>query len=360
MVGSVLMQRMIEENDFDMIDAPIFFTTSQAGQQGPDVGRDTPPLIDANDIDELLKMDVIVTCQGGDYTGAIHGKLRSAGWQGYWIDAASSLRMADDASIILDPVNRNVIEQGLADGQKDFIGGNCTVSLMMMALGGLFKAEQVEWISAMTYQAISGGGAQQMREMLDQMGHLNTSVSELLTDPRSSILEIDRSAVATMRADTLPTGNIGYPLAGNLLPWIDKDMGDGTSREEWKGGAETNKILGRSDNPIPIESLCVRIGTMRCHSQAFTIKLKQDMPLDEVESVLDNDNDWVKLIPNSRESSLSELTPASVTGTLDIPVGRVRKLGLGEGYVSAFTVGDQLLWGAAEPLRRMVRILAEG
>ena len=359
MVGSVLMQRMIEERDFDIIDAPVFFTTSQAGQPGPDIGRDTPALIDATDIDELSKLDVIVTCQGGDYTSSVHSALRTAGWQGYWIDAASTLRMADHASIILDPVNRSVIDQGLASGQKDFIGGNCTVSLMMMALGGLLKTNQVEWITAMTYQAISGGGAQQMREMLTQMGQLNTSVADLLADPRSSILDIDRAAMATMRSNELATAEIGYPLAGNLLPWIDKDLDNGTSREEWKGSAETNKILGLESAPIPIESICVRIGTMRCHSQAFTIKLKKDIPIDEVNELLANDNDWVRLIPNERDASLSELTPARVTGTLDIPIGRVRNLHMGDDYLSAFTVGDQLLWGAAEPLRRMLRILAE-
>ncbi|MFT5113323.1 MAG: aspartate-semialdehyde dehydrogenase [Parasphingorhabdus sp.] len=359
MVGSVLMQRMIDENDFDLIDAPIFFTTSQSGQAGPDIGRDTPLLIDATNIDELLTLDAIVTCQGGDYTSAVHRELRSKGWQGYWIDAASTLRMADSATIILDPVNRDVINQGLAAGQKDFIGGNCTVSLMMMALGGLLKTGKVEWITAMTYQAISGGGAQQMREMLAQMGHLNASVADLLANPRSSILDIDRAAMAAMRSSEIPTSEIGYPLAGNLLPWIDKDLDNGSSREEWKGSAETNKILGLTNSPIPIESICVRIGTMRCHSQAFTIKLKENIPQDEVDELLANDNDWVKLIPNERNASLDHLTPARVTGTLDIPIGRVRKLHMGDEYLSAFTVGDQLLWGAAEPLRRMLRILAE-
>ncbi len=359
MVGSVLMQRMRAENDFDLIEEPRFFTTSQAGRPGPDIGRPVPSLTDAGDLDALARMDAIVTCQGGDYTGEVHDRLRASGWCGYWIDAASTLRMSDDAIIILDPVNRRVIDAGLDAGKRDYIGGNCTVSLMMMALGGLFQADQVEWISAMTYQAISGGGARQMRELLEQMGMMHESVSAMLADPASSILDIDAATAAVMRAEDLPRSEIGYALAGNLLPWIDRDLGGGVSREEWKGGAETNRILGRSDSPIPVESICVRVGTMRCHSQAFTIKLRDDLPLDEIESMLAAHNEWVRVVPNSRDAALTQLTPARVTGTMDVPVGRLRKLALGPGYLSAFTVGDQLLWGAAEPLRRMLRILAE-
>jgi aspartate-semialdehyde dehydrogenase len=359
MVGSVLMQRMMAEGDFDMIDEPRFFSTSQVGRAGPDVGRDTKPLADATDIDTLATMDVVVSCQGGDYTGDVHGRLRSAGWDGYWIDAASTLRMSNDAVIILDPVNGRIIEQGLTEGKKDYIGGNCTVSLMMMALGGLFEADRIEWLTAMTYQAISGGGARQMRELLDQMGDLNAAVADLLADPSSSILDIDAASTVAMRSADLPREEIGYALAGSLLPWIDRDLGDGSSREEWKGAAETNKILGHAAHPIPVESVCVRVGTMRCHSQAFTIKLRDDLPLDEIEDLLATHNQWVKVVSNDREATLSELTPARVTGTMDIPIGRLRKLRLGPGYLSAFTVGDQLLWGAAEPLRRMLRILAQ-
>ena len=359
MVGSVLMQRMQAEKDFDLIDEPVFFTTSQAGQPGPDIGRDVPLLVDATDITTLGTMDAIISCQGGDYTSSVHGELRKAGWNGYWIDAASTLRMQDDAIIILDPVNQAVIDAGLAAGKKDFVGGNCTVSLMMLALGGLFAADQVEWITAMTYQAISGAGAKQMRETLNQMGALRDATASLLDDPRSSILDIETTAATTMRGDSYPTDTIGYPLAGSLLPWIDKDLGNGVSREEWKGGAETNKILGRSEAPIPVESVCVRVDSMRCHSQAFTIKLRDDLPIDEVEDRIRAHNDWVMLVPNEREASLADLTPARVTGTLDIAIGRLRKLNLGSGYLSAFTVGDQLLWGAAEPLRRMLRILSE-
>ena len=358
MVGSVLMQRMLEENDFDLITEPVFFTTSQTGQSGPDIGRDTPPLADAYDVEILSTLDAIVSCQGGDYTFDVHSKLRQQGWNGYWIDAASSLRMKSSSTIILDPVNLKVIEQGLSNGQLDFIGGNCTVSLMMMALGGLFAADQIEWISAMTYQAISGSGAQAMRETLNQMATLSDACADLLTDPRSSILKIDNLAAQTMRSKDTPQSVIGYPLAGSLLPWIDKDLGDGMSREEWKGGAETNKILGNTtENTIPVESLCVRIDSMRCHSQAFTIKLKDDLPIDEVEQMIAGHNEWVNLVPNEREASLINLTPTKVTGTMDIAIGRMRKLSMGPGYLSAFTVGDQLLWGAAEPLRRMLRIL---
>ena len=357
MVGSVLLQRMMEEDDFSIINEPVFFTTSQAGQKGPDIGRDVENLVDATDIHQLNTMDAIVTCQGGDYTNEIHTELRKQGWNGYWIDAASTLRMADNATIILDPVNMPVIEKGLANGQRDFIGGNCTVSLMLMALDGLLNADLVEWMSVMTYQAISGGGARQMRELLQQMGTLHHATSDLLADANSSIIDIDRKVISTMRSNELPQNEIGYALAGNLLPWIDKDLDNGSSREEWKGSVETNKILGRTSAPLPIESVCVRVGTMRCHSQAFTIKMTQDVPLDEIESMLDEANEWVTLIANDREASLQGLTPARATGTLDIPIGRVRKLHMGNDYISAFTVGDQLLWGAAEPLRRMLRIL---
>ena len=357
MVGSVLLQRMIAEDDFSLIDQAVFYTTSQAGQPGPDIGREIQPLQDAYDLDSLGNMEVIITCQGGDYTTETHTKLRQQGWDGYWIDAASTLRMSADSTIILDPVNLAVIERGLANGQKDFIGGNCTVSLMMMALGGLLNADLVEWISVVTYQAISGGGARQMRELIAQMGVVNQSAHDLLADPTSSILDIDQAVINTIRSPQLPTTAIGGPLAGNLLPWIDQDLPDGISREEWKGAVETNKILARETQPIPIESICIRVGTMRCHSQAFTIKLNRDLPLDEIEQTLEQGNDWVSLIENNRTASLTQLTPASVSGTLNIPVGRVRKLNLGAHYISAFTVGDQLLWGAAEPLRRMLRIV---
>lgn len=364
MVGSVLLQRMIEEDDFALIDQPVFYTTSQTGQPGPDIGREIQPLHEAFDLQSLAKLDVIVSCQGGDYTSAVHAKLRQQGWSGYWIDAASSLRMSADSTIILDPVNMPIIEQGLANGQKDFIGGNCTVSLMMMALDGLLNADSlnadlVEWISVATYQAISGGGARQMRELVEQMGVVNHAASDLLKNPASSILDIDKAVIDTLRSDRLPTDEIGVPLAGNLLPWIDSDLDSGTSREEWKGSVEINKILGREARPIPVESTCIRIGTMRCHGQSFTIKLKKDLPLDEIEQILAQGNDWVSVIENTRVSSLAKLTPAYVSGTLTIPVGRVRKLNLGAQYISAFTVGDQLLWGAAEPLRRMLRILAQ-
>lgn len=359
MVGSVLMQRMREENDFAAIAEPVFFTTSNVGGKAPDIGRDTPALKDAKDIAELKTMDVIVTCQGGDYTNTVYPPLRAAGWSGYWVDAASALRMEDNAIIILDPVNKAVIEQGLARGVKDYVGGNCTVSLMLMALGGLFQNDLVEWTTSMTYQAASGAGAQNMRELLSGMGAINAQVSGLLADPASAILDIDRRVSDFLRSDAFPSQNFGVPLAGSLIPWIDKDLGNGQSKEEWKGGAETNKILGRSANPVPVDGLCVRVGAMRCHSQALTIKLKRDVPLDEIESMLAAANPWAKVVPNTREASMAELTPAAVTGTLSTPVGRLRKMAMGGEYLSAFTVGDQLLWGAAEPLRRMLRILIE-
>ena len=356
MVGSVLMERMRAERDFDAIE-PVFFSTSQAGGAAPDVGRGPGVLHDANDLAALAACDVILTCQGGDYTSAVHPKLRAAGWRGYWIDAASALRMKDDAVIILDPVNRDVIDAALKAGVRDFIGGNCTVSLMLMALGGLLREDLVEWISSMTYQAASGAGAPNMRELLAQMGAAHASAAGLLGDPASAILDIDRAVTECLRGDALPTSQFGAPLAGSLIPWIDKDLGHGQSREEWKGSAETNKILGRSTNPIPVEGLCVRIGAMRCHSQAMTIKLRRDLPLPEIERLIAGGNDWVRLVPNTREASIRELSPARVSGTLAIPIGRVRKLAMGGEFISAFTVGDQLLWGAAEPLRRMLRML---
>jgi aspartate-semialdehyde dehydrogenase len=358
MVGSVLVDRMREEGDFALIE-PVFFSTSQAGGRGPDIGREVEPVRDAHDLAALEGCDLLISCQGGDYTSATHPRLRADGWNGHWIDAASTLRMKDEAIIILDPVNRDVIDRGLAAGTCDWIGGNCTVSLMLMALGGLFRAGLVEWATSMTYQAASGAGAQNMRELLAQMGSLHAAAAPLLADPASAILDIDRDVTAALRADALPRQHFGHPLAGSLLPWIDKDLGNGTSREEWKGGAEGNKILGRSHEPVPIDGLCVRIGAMRSHSQALTIKLTRDLPLGEVESLIAGANDWVEVVPNEREASLARLTPAAVTGTLAVPVGRLRKLSMGGEYLSAFTVGDQLLWGAAEPLRRMLRILLE-
>lgn len=356
MVGSVLMQRMLEENDFAQIE-PQFFTTSQIGAAAPNVGKDSPALKDANNIADLSKMDVILTCQGGDYTAEIFPQLRKAGWQGHWIDAASTLRMEDDAVIILDPVNMHVIKDAFHKGGRNWVGGNCTVSLMLMALNGLFKADLIEWVTSMTYQAASGAGAQNMRELLNQMGEAHFAASKLLADPASAILDIDRTIAGTLRDEKFPTANFGVPLAGSLIPWIDKDLGNGQSKEEWKGGAETNKILGRSEMPIPIDGLCVRIGAMRCHSQAMTIKLKKNVPLDEISQMLAEANQWAKVIPNEREASMRALTPAAVTGQLNTPVGRLRKLNMGNDYLSAFTVGDQLLWGAAEPLRRMLHIL---
>lgn len=354
MVGSVLMQRMQEENDFAGIE-PVFFSTSQAGGAAP-MGAGT--LKSADDINELKKLDVIVTCQGGDYTKAVHPELRKAGWKGYWIDAASTLRMEKDAVIILDPVNRNVIDKALKNGQKDFIGGNCTVSLMLMALGGLFRNNLVEWMTSMTYQAASGAGAPNMRELLSQMGALYGTVDQELADPASAILEIDKKVTAALRDGSLPTKEFGFPLAGSLLPWIDREVEDGQSREEWKGLVETNKILG-TEKPIPIDGICVRVSAMRCHSQALTIKLTKDVPIADIEAMIANDNEWAELVPNTKADSLAKLTPAAVSGTLKTPVGRVRKMKMGPEYLSAFTCGDQLLWGAAEPLRRMVRILSE-
>jgi len=358
MVGSVLMQRMSAERDFDLIE-PVFFTTSQIGGKAPDVGRDVAPLKDAKNIAELTAMDAIISCQGGDYTTEVFPKLRAAGWQGHWIDAASTLRMDKDCVIILDPVNLDVIREALAQGKKNFIGGNCTVSLMLMALGGLFKADLVEWVTSMTYQAASGAGAQNMRELLQQMGEAHRVAKTLLEDPASAILDIDREVAGILRDEKFPTANFGVPLAGSLIPWIDKDLGNGQSREEWKGKAETNKILGREANPVPVDGLCVRIGAMRCHSQALTIKLKRDVPIDEIEAMLASANEWVKVVPNQREQTIRELTPAAVTGSLGVPIGRLRKMDMGGEYLSAFTVGDQLLWGAAEPLRRMLRILLD-
>ncbi|NTV10193.1 MAG: aspartate-semialdehyde dehydrogenase [Zoogloea sp.] len=357
MVGSVLMQRMREENDFANID-PVFFTTSNVGGAAPDVGRGASSLKDAKSIDELKAMDVIITCQGGDYTTEIHPKLRAAGWSGYWIDAASTLRMEEGAVIVLDPVNLDRIRASIAKGGKDYIGGNCTNSILLMGVGGLFKAGLVEWVSSMTYQAASGAGAQNMRELLNQMGRLNASVSDLLADPASAILDIDRKVAETMRSEDFPTQNFGAPLAGSLIPWIDKQLDNGQSKEEWKGQAEVNKILGTSDT-IPVDGLCVRIGAMRCHSLALTLKLKEDLPLSQIEELIRGTNQWVKFVPNERPISMQELTPTAVTGKLDIAVGRVRKLNMGPQYLSAFVCGDQLLWGAAEPLRRMLRILLE-
>ena len=363
MVGSVLIERMRAERDFDLIE-PTFFSTSQAGGKGPDIGRSVAPVADARDLKALAANEVLISCQGSDYTTEIYPKLRAAGWNGYWIDAAKTLRMNDDAVIVLDPVNLKVIQSALGKGIKNYIGGNCTVSCMLMGLHGLFQHDLVEWMSCMTYQAASGGGAQHMRELLNQFGLINAEVKALLADPASAILEIDRKVLAKQNDGTLPMANFGgVPLAGNLIPWIDKDMGNGMSLEEWKGGAETNKILGRGPSfgvpATPVDSLCVRVGAMRCHSQALTIKLKKDVPLAEIERILASANEWVRVVPNDREHSMRQLTPAAVTGKLEIPVGRLRKLSMGGEYLSAFTVGDQLLWGAAEPLRRMMRILVE-
>jgi len=356
MVGSVLMERMRSENDFHGIE-PFFFTTSQVGQQGPDVGSGSQPLADAKDLKKLSEMDIIMSCQGGGYTSTVYPKLRKI-WNGYWIDAASTLRMADDSIIVLDPVNRQVIDQGLQDGIKNYIGGNCTVSLMLMALGGLFQENLIEWVSSMTYQAASGAGAGNMRELISQMGALEREVSELLADPASAILEIDRKITAKLNDGSLPLENWGVPLAASLIPWIDVPVENGQTREEWKGFVETNKILGNSGaTDIPIDGQCVRIGAMRCHSQAFTIKLKQDISVGEVEDILANHNQWVQVIANERERTSRELTPVNASGTLTIPIGRIRKMNIGPRYLTAFTVGDQLLWGAAEPVRRMLMII---
>ena len=358
MVGSVLVQRMREERDFEHLE-PVFFSTSQAGGAGPAIGKPVESVKNANDLAELKKLPVIISCQGGDYTNEIYPKLRAAGWKGYWIDAASALRMKDDAVIILDPVNMPLIQDAVSSGTKDFIGGNCTVSLMLMGMAGLFQRDEIEWMTSMTYQAASGAGAAAMRDLVAQMAVVGDSARGLMKDPASAILDIDRVVSDSIRSRDLPRENIGQPLAGSLLPWIDKDMGNGQSREEWKGQAETNKILGRNGNAIPVDGICVRVGAMRCHSQALTIKLRRPLPMDEVEGMLADAHDWVKVVPNRREESLAELTPAAVTGKLSVPVGRLRKLPMGQDYLAAFTVGDQLLWGAAEPLRRMVRILLD-
>ncbi|MCX7961116.1 MAG: aspartate-semialdehyde dehydrogenase [Burkholderiales bacterium] len=358
MVGSVLIERMREERDFEHLE-PVFFSTSQAGGAGPAIGRDCPPVKDAKDLDALAALPVIVSCQGGDYTQEVYPRLRARGWSGYWIDAASTLRMNEDAVIVLDPVNLPLVERALERGVKNFIGGNCTVSLMLMGMAGLLQRDLVEWITAMTYQAASGAGAAAMRELVAQMERLGSAARALLADPAASALELDRCVAEAMRNGALPKAEFGQPLAANLLPWIDRDLGNGQSREEWKAQAEGNKILGRSDRPIPMDGICVRVGAMRCHSQALTVKLRRDVPLDEIEDMIAEGNEWVKVIPNRREPTLSELTPAAVSGKLSIPVGRLRKLPMGGEYLAAFTVGDQLLWGAAEPLRRMVRILLE-
>ena len=356
MVGSVLVQRMREERDFDLIE-PVFFSTSQAGAAAPAIGKRVPPVKDAKDLSELTAMDVLISCQGGDYTSEIYPKLRKSGWQGYWIDAASTLRMSDDAVIILDPVNRKVIDRALESGIRNYIGGNCTVSLMLMATAPLFHADLVEWMTPMTYQAASGAGAQNMRELVAQMGYVHASAKSLLDDPASAILDIDRTVADAVRSADLPKTHFGYPLAGSLLPWIYTDLGNGQSKEEWKAQAEGNKILGRSNNQVPIDGFCVRIGAMRSHSQALTIKLRRDLPLAEIESMLSSAHEWIRVVPNEKDASLRDLTPAAVTGTLTVAIGRLRKLAMGGEYLGAFTVGDQLLWGAAEPLRRMLRIL---
>lgn len=356
MVGSVLVQRMREERDFDLID-PVFFSTSQAGSAAPAIGKAAPAVKDARDLKALLEADVLISCQGGDYTTEMYPRLRAAGWTGYWIDAASTLRLKDHAVIVLDPVNRHVIDRGLDAGITDFIGGNCTVSLMLMAMAGLFRAGLVEWVSAMTYQAASGSGAKHMRELVAQMGVVHGAVDGRLMDPSSAILDIDRGVTETLRSANLPKAEFGHALAGSLLPWIDTDLGNGQSREEWKAMAEANKILGRSDAPVPVDGICVRIGAMRCHSQALTVKLTRDVPLAEIERIVAETHEWVQVVPNEREVTLRELTPAAVSGTLRVPVGRLRKLAMGPEYLAAFTVGDQLLWGAAEPLRRVLRII---
>ena len=358
MVGSVLMKRMQVENDFNHIE-PVFFSTSQAGQAGPTVGDHTSLVQDAFDFDRLAGMDILISCQGGGYTERTHKHLRQRGWNGYWIDAASTLRMTPESIIVLDPVNRAVIDQALSDGTKDFIGGNCTVSLMLMALGGLFERDLIEWMTSMTYQSASGAGAKNMRELVQQMEFIGRDCHDLVDDPATAILEIDRQVHHSLQNQAFPVENFGAPLAASCIPWIDRPMQNGQTREEWKGLVETNKILGRQNNPVPVDGQCVRIGAMRCHSQAFTIKLTQDIPLSEIEQILDSHNRWVNVIPNEKAATLTDLTPASVSGTLSVPIGRIRKLNIGPQYMTAFTVGDQLLWGAAEPLRRMLRILIE-
>ncbi|MGB2078475.1 MAG: aspartate-semialdehyde dehydrogenase [Vibrio sp.] len=359
MVGSVLMQRMLEEGDFDLIE-PVYFSTSQVGIAAPRFGgKDAGLLQDAFDIDSLKQLDAIITCQGGSYTSRVYPELKKQGWKGFWIDAASTLRMEDEAIITLDPVNLKQIEQGIASGTKAFVGGNCTVSLMLMGLGGLYEKGMVEWMSAMTYQAASGAGAKNMRELIGQMGYVEQSVRNELNDPSHAILDIDKKVAQAIRSEEMPTDAFGVPLAGSLIPWIDVKRENGQSKEEWKGTVETNKILGLQDNPVPIDGTCVRIGSMRCHSQALTIKLKQNVPMDEIEDIIASHNDWVKVIPNERDITCQELTPTKVTGTLSVPVGRLRKMAMGDTFLNAFTVGDQLLWGAAEPLRRTLRILLQ-
>ncbi|MCR9097111.1 MAG: aspartate-semialdehyde dehydrogenase [bacterium] len=363
MVGSVLLERMRAEGDFAGL-TTTFYSTSQVGEDGPDLsqggGSGSLPLGDAYDVSALSKHQVVLTCQGGDYTKQVLPQLREQGWNGFWIDAASAKRMDEDSIIVLDPLNRDLIDQGIAEGYKNFVGGNCTVSLMLLALHGLFREDLVEWMTCMTYQAASGGGARHMRELVSQMGTLHAGAAELLADPATNIIPVDTQVTETLRSDAMPTENFGAPLAASLLPWIDSAQPFGDTREEWKAFAEGNKILGRpADAQIPIDSICVRVGAMRCHSQAFTIKLRTDVPLDEIEPMLDEANEWVRLVPNDKESTLAQLTPTAVTGTLDIPVGRVRKMRLGDHYLAAFTVGDQLLWGAAEPLRRILAILRE-
>ncbi len=357
MVGSVLMERMIAENDFHGFE-PLFASTSQIGRKGPDIGMDIPPLQDAYDLKTFNGMDIIVSCQGSDYTKRIYPELRKAGWNGYWIDAASALRMENDSIIVLDPVNRNVIDKALHEGKKAFIGGNCTVSLMLMGAGALFKKGLVEWLTSMTYQAASGAGAKNMRELVLQMHEIGNASKEFLKNPASSISDLDRRVIETMNGGGFPVDHFGAPLAGSLIPWIDSPMESGQTREEWKGSAETNKIL-QTESPIPIDGICVRIGAMRCHSQALTIKLKKDIPINEIEALIAEANDWVNVIPNEKEETVKHLTPSRVTGTLEIPVGRIRKLNIGPTYMTLFTVGDQLLWGAAEPIRRMLRIALE-
>jgi aspartate-semialdehyde dehydrogenase len=358
MVGSVLVQRMREERDFDVVE-PVFFSTSQAGGRGPAIGKDVEAVQDAMNLDALKTLPVIISCQGGDYTSEMHPRLRAAGWRGYWIDAASTLRMNDAAVIVLDPVNMSVILEAVARGRRDFIGSNCTVGLMLMGMAGLFQHDLVEWATCMTYQAASGAGAANVRELVSQMAAIGEQARAVLDDPAASALDLDRVVTQTIRGPDIETTQFGQALAANLLPWIDKDLGNGQSREEWKAQAEANKILGRNGAQIPIDGICVRVGALRCHSQALTIKLRRDVPLDEIEGMLLEAHEWVRVVPNQRDASLAELTPAAVSGKLSVPVGRMRKLPMGGDYLAAFTVGDQLLWGAAEPLRRTLRILLD-